>query len=68
MPLVNFVAIDEYGKSRIVCIALLSNEKKSSYEWLFDSFLKTMKVIPNLIYIDEDSSIINGFFFFTFFI
>ena len=64
MPLVNFVVIDNYGKSRIVCIALLSNERQGSYEWLFDSFLKKMLVAPDLIYIDEDLSIVNGYFFY----
>lgn len=64
MPLVNFIIIDSYGKSRIISIALLSNEQQISYEFIFEAFLKKMKRTPDVLFVDEDYRIINGKFFF----
>jgi len=64
VPLVNFIGIDNYGKSRIICIALISNEQQTSYEFIFDAFLKQMKTVPDVVFIDEDPTMIAGYFLF----
>jgi len=64
MVIVNFVCIDAFGKSRIIGFGLLSCEEVESYIWIFEKFLNIQKLIPNVIYSDEDKSIISGLHFY----
>lgn len=61
MPLVIFGGIDSFGKTRIVCFALISNETTQSYEWIFNEFLILMnQQQPRIVYSDEYDAIAKG--------
>jgi len=63
MPLVNFVCIDDEGKSRIIAFGLIGCEEEDYYRWLFKKIFLIHKIMPKLIFTDEDPAIINGNFF-----
>jgi len=60
IPVVNFIAIDNNGSSWIIAFGLIEDETEESYHWLFVGFLEIMECSPEIIYIDEQQSIING--------
>jgi len=66
MPLTLLIGVDNEGKSRIFALALTTDTKQSTYEWILDSFINYIRVFPKFIFIDEDESEIKGNWIFVF--
>jgi len=60
MPLVNVCGIDNFGRTILLAFALLNDETKESYDWLFLSLRESWKSNPVYFISDECNEIIQG--------
>ena len=62
MPLVNICGINNFGKTIMLGFALLNNETKESYDWVFSRLRAVWKTNPETFISDECKKIIYGYF------
>jgi len=60
IPIVNIIGINNFGHTIMLGFALLSDEKKMSYVWLFRQLKLAWKKEPKFFISDECDSIISG--------
>jgi len=58
--------IDNYGRTIMSGFALLNNETKDSYDWVFRRLKKVWNSDPSYFISDESNEIISGKIFFFF--
>lgn len=63
MPLVNICGIDNFGGTIFLAFALINDEKKESYDWLFSKLREIWKSNPIYFISDECKEIIQGIIF-----
>jgi len=66
MPLFNVCGRNNYGKTIMLAFALLNNETKESYDWVFSCLRRCWKSNPIYFISDESQEIIHGFLIFDF--
>ena len=54
MPFFGLICIDNYGHSRLVAQALLSDERVESYKWVWEQLKKATGVLPLVLFTDAD--------------
>lgn len=60
MPLVNIIGINNYGHNVFLAFGLLTDEKKDSYEWLFEQLRKAWNKEPENFITDDCAEIQKG--------
>jgi len=60
MPLFNVCGINNFGKTIMLAFAVLNNETKETYDWVFSGLRRAWKSNPAYIISDESQEIIHG--------
>ena len=54
MPLAIFCIVDEFNRTRIVGVGLVSDETEESFAWVLEAFKRSCGVSPSVVFTDAD--------------